>query len=427
MARPFHFALVGFGNIGTGVVAHWRAHRALLESRVGRPFVLKAICDIDLKTDRGVSTDGITLTSNVDELIADPTIDCVIELIGGTRIARTVVEKSLAAKKHVVTANKALIAETGRELFDLAEKNGVALLYEASVGAGIPLIKSLNGALLPNAISVVRGIVNGTTNFILSQMAATPGLGYEEVLKEAMRLGYAEPDPTLDVNGGDASHKIAILGAMAFGGDRRASDVVREGITAVDSADFDFARARRHTIKLVAGAYLSEAGVELSVWPTFVSVDHPLGATHGVLNCIEIVGDPMGSMTAIGAGAGKGSTSSGVMSDVMQVALLDDAGALLRSQPLRPNAPRPSIPPKAAEVHPRRYLRVRRCNPMAVEEALGFEALARHGDSIAMVAPQQTAAEREAMLAKLTALGVQAGDCCEIRTAAPTGDKALLP
>jgi homoserine dehydrogenase len=312
-------------------------------------------------------------------------------------------------------------------LFDLAEKNGVALLYEASVGAGIPLIKSLNGALLPNALSTVRGIVNGTTNFILSQMAATPGLGYEEVLKEAMRLGYAEPDPTLDVNGGDASHKIAILGAMAFGGDRRASDVVREGITAIDSADFDFARARRHTIKLVAGAYLTEAGVELSVWPTFVSVDHPLGATHGVLNCIEIVGDPMGSMTAIGAGAGKGSTSSGVMGDVMQVALLDDAAALLRSQPLRPNAPRPNIPPKAAEVQPRRYLRVRRCNPLAVEEALGFEALSRRADSIAMVAPRQTAAEREAMLAKLAALGVQAGDCCEIRTAAPTGDKALLP
>lgn len=427
MARPFHFALVGFGNIGTGVVAHWRQHRALLESRVGRPFVLKAICDIDLKTDRGVSTEGITLTSNMDEVIGDPTIDCVIELIGGTRIARTLVEKALGARKHVVTANKALIAETGRELFDLAERHGVALLYEASVGAGIPLIKSLNGALLPNAVSMVRGIVNGTTNFILSQMAATPGLGYEEVLKEAMRLGYAEPDPTLDVNGGDAAHKIAILGAMAFGGDRRASDVVREGITAVDSEDFDFARERRHTIKLIAGAYLTAAGVELSVWPTFVSVDHPLGATHGVLNCIEVVGEPMGSMTAIGAGAGKGSTSSGVLSDVMQVALFDNAEMLLRAQPLRPNAPRPSIPPKAPVAHPRRYLRVRGGDTVRVEEALGFEALARRANSIALVAPAQTDAERQEMLANLARLGVTSGDVCEIRTAPPTGDTALLP
>lgn len=427
MTRPFQFALVGFGNIGTGVVAHWRTHRAMLESRVGRPFVLKTICDVDLKTDRGVSTEGITLTSNIDDVLNDPAIDCMIELIGGTRIARTFVERALAAGKHVVTANKALIAETGRELFDLAERHGVSLMYEASVGAGIPLIKSLNGALLPNALSSVRGILNGTTNFILSQMAATPGLAYEEVLKEAMRLGYAEPDPTLDVDGSDAAHKIAILGALAFGGDRRAADVVRMGITTVSSDDFDFARARRHTIKLVAGAYLTEAGVELSVWPTFVSIDHPLGSTHGVLNVIEVTGDPMGSMTATGAGAGKGSTSSGVLSDVMQIALVDDAATLTRLQPLRPTASRPHVPAKATAVHPRRYLRIRRCDPARVEESLGFEALSRHGDRIALAAPQQSAGEREAMLAKLAAMGVASGDCCEIRTAAPTGEKALLP
>src|SRR5690606_16949777 len=262
-------ALIGFGNIGTGVVRHVRDYQEVLESRLGRPIRLKTICDVDITRDRGVPTRGIELTSDYQDITADPEIEAVVELVGGTGVSRRIVEACLKAGKHVVTANKALIAEYGAELFDLADKHKVSILFEAAVGAGIPIIKSFQGALLPNRINKIHGILNGTTNYILSRMEDDASADYAAVVADAQRLGYAEPDPTLDVEGVDAAHKIAILGALAFGIDARAADVVREGVTRITAADFAFARERDQTIKLLATAGLDESGaLALSVWPT---------------------------------------------------------------------------------------------------------------------------------------------------------------
>jgi homoserine dehydrogenase len=418
-SRPFVFALIGFGNIGTGVVRHVRDYQEVLESRLGRPIRLKTICDVDITRDRGVSTRGIELTSDYQDITADPEIEAVVELVGGTGVSRRIVEACLKAGKHVVTANKALIAEYGAELFDLADKHKVSILFEAAVGAGIPIIKSFQGALLPNRINKIHGILNGTTNYILSRMEDDASADYAAVVADAQRLGYAEPDPTLDVEGVDAAHKIAILGALAFGIDARAADVVREGVTRITAADFAFARERDQTIKLLATAGLDESGaLALSVWPTLVPTDHLMGRTRGVVNAVMVDAEPIGPTFAMGAGAGQGSTSSGVMSDLMQIALAADCATLQRMNPLRMPRPVGQEECRLAEVsHPARLLRVLTRDSAGVAKSLGRQVVAETDGAVFLSLPVQTADQREETLGKLVSLGIKKDAACEIRVA----------
>ncbi len=319
--------LVGFGNIGSGVVRWLQTNENLINSRLSRPLRLVRIADVDITTSRGVEVSRSLLTTDYFEVIADPAIQIVIELIGGVGIARKVVEGALRAGKHVVTANKALLAACGAELQALAAERGLMIGAEASVGAGIPVIRAMKQALAPNRFTRVAGILNGTTNFILSKMEAT-GAPFGEILAEAQRLGYAEPDPTFDIEGTDAAHKLAILASLAFGQDIRIEHVAAEGITRLRPAHFDWAARRGWRIKLVALASQDEKGaVDAHVAPTLVRREGALGAIMGVYNAVQFQATPVGQVQVSGRGAGQESTSSGVLSDVMMIAALSEQGA----------------------------------------------------------------------------------------------------
>ncbi len=417
MSKPMNIALVGFGNIGTGVVRHLAEFGDTIDARLPRPIVLKTICDMDLDRDRGVSTEGIAMTDDYRTIVSDPDIEVVIELVGGTKIANTIVRAALAAGKHVVTANKALVATYGAELFEAAAKGGATLLYEASVGAGIPIIRSLQTGLQPDRIDSLHGILNGTCNYILSTMEDRPGTTFDAVLKDAMRLGYAEPDPTLDIEGNDTAHKLAILGSLVFGADLRDTDVVLQGITRIRPVDFEHAGKTGQTIKLLATATRDGSGAPaLSVWPAFVPLNHPVGRVRGVVNTVWVEGEPIGATMYSGPGAGQGSTSSGILSDVMLIAQGGDVQTLRQLNPLG-FRPADGSAGKSAVTHPGRYLRVSCADPDAVLNGLGAKALARWDDAVAIEAPAQSGAEREEFLGKLGTLGIAEESVCEIRYA----------
>ncbi|MBX3730583.1 MAG: homoserine dehydrogenase [Candidatus Sumerlaeia bacterium] len=425
MSKPLKIALVGFGNIGTGLVRHLAEYGDLIARRLPRPIVLKVICDVDLQRDRGVSTAGITLTSDFQTILADPEIEAVVELVGGTRIAHTIVTGALQAGKHVVTANKALIATYGGELFAAARARGVQLLFEASVGAGIPIMRSLQTGLQSDRVRSLHGILNGTCNFILSAMEDTPGLAFQTVLEEAMRLGYAEPDPTLDIEGDDTAHKIAILGSLAFGRDLRIGNVAKMGITRLSPADFAFARKNGQTIKLLASAALGEDGTPaLAVWPTLIPLNHAVGRVRGVTNTVWIEAEPIGPIMLTGAGAGQGSTSSGVLSDLCLIAQAGSGEALARLNPL--TIPSGGQEPVVAPTHPRRVLRVATDRSAAVRAALpGCPVLAEEAGSLVLVAPHQSEAQRLDLYAKLAGCGVGNESVCELRVGLQASEGVL--
>ncbi|MCB2155794.1 homoserine dehydrogenase [bacterium] len=414
MSKPLKIALVGFGNIGTGLVRHLAEYGDLMNSRLPRPMQLTTICDTDLETDRGVPTDGIKMTSDYKEIVADPEIEVVVELVGGTGVARDIVEESLRAGKHVVTANKALIATYGGELFHAADDGGVHLLFEASVGAGIPVIRTMHTGLLPDRINHVYGILNGTCNYILSSMEDVIGVDFQTALKEAMQLGYAEPDPTLDIEGDDTAHKIAILASLAFGQDLRKEHVEKVGITRIAPEDIEFASMSGQTIKLLASAeQLKDGTVELSVRPTFIPLDHILGRVRDVLNACWVEAEPIGPTMYYGQGAGQGSTGSGVLADIMLIAKATDSAAIKRLMPLRiPHGN--SHPAMERESLPKRYLRVRTADLDGLVEALGSEPTERGKGYAIYVLPEENRADHEERLGKIKALGVSEDQVCEI-------------
>ncbi len=417
MSKPLKIALIGFGNIGTGVVRHLAEYATIINDRLPRPIVLKTICDTDLESGRDVSTEGIELTSDYNSIVNDPEVEVVIELVGGTTIANTIVRAALEAGKHVVTANKALIATYGAELFEIAEKGGAFLLFEASVGAGIPIIRSLQTGLQPNTITSLHGILNGTCNYILSTMEDQPGVEFEAVLKEAMRLGYAEPDPTLDIEGNDTAHKLAILGSLIYETDLRDSDVVLQGITRIRPVDFDHARRTGQTIKLLATAVRDTSGAPgLSVWPTFIPENHPVGRVRGVINTVWVEGDPIGPTMYSGPGAGQGSTSSGVLSDVMLIAQACDRNSLKHLNPLsfRPSG---KAGARTGILHPERYLRIICDDPDTIARQVELPLAGRWNDAVALTAPAHSNTERQELLGKLASLGVGDTNVCEIRYA----------
>jgi homoserine dehydrogenase len=312
--------LLGLGTVGTGTVE-------ILQDPLGRNPLIKAI-EIQrvgvrsLEKPRPVALPASVLTTDLDAIVTDPDIAIVVELMGGLEPARSLILKAIAHKKHIVTANKAVIARYGPEIYAAANENGVYVLLEAAVGGGIPIIKPLKQSLGANRIESIVGILNGTTNYILSRMTAE-GADFDDVLAEAQQLGYAEADPSADVDGLDAADKIAILASLGFGGRVKREDVACEGIRGVSAVDIAYAEKLGFVIKLLAiadgNAGEDSEALHLRVHPTLIGKDHPLANVNGVYNGVLVTGDPLGQVMFYGRGAGAGPTASAVVSDVINI------------------------------------------------------------------------------------------------------------
>ena len=318
MEKTVQIGLLGFGTVGTGVVRILKENAALIRQKTGTTTHIKTILVRDLQKKRKIEIDA-KLTTDAAEILKDPEISIVVEIMGGEEPARSLMLEALNQGKHVVTANKDVIAKYGRELFAAAEKNEVNLLFEASVGGGIPIIRPLKRCLAANRISEVMGIVNGTTNYMLDKMT-TEGIDFDTVLAEAQAKGYAEADPTADVGGWDAARKIAILASIAFGTRVSLEDVSVEGITKIEPEDIDYGRELGYVIKLLAIAQENEKGVNARVHPAFIPRDHPLASVRDVFNAIFVRGDALGEAMFYGRGAGGMPTASAVCADIMEAA-----------------------------------------------------------------------------------------------------------
>lgn len=330
--------LFGLGNIGVGVVRTLAANKDVIARNLGFSLNLRRIVDIDITTDRGVAVDPALLSTDRNDILNDTEISIVIELIGGAGIAKTLVEASLNAGKHVVTANKELIAKHGPELAALAAKNGVLLLFEASVGGGIPVLTPLLTCLRANKIDRVLGIVNGTTNYILTQMQDT-GAAFGDILKSAQEQGFAEADPTNDIEGFDAAYKTVILCSTAFGKRVDVGDIHREGITRIAACDMENAARMGYTVKLLSVSRDLGDRLDARVHPALVPLSHPLAGIKGVLNAVYIEGRPIGPLMFVGRGAGPDATSSAVLGDVIALAtdtISKTQADLFRDTPLMP-------------------------------------------------------------------------------------------
>ena len=312
--------LVGFGTIGSGVAKILLEHAEQLKAKTGIELVLKRICDLDLTTDRGVAVPDGVLTSNLADVLDDPDISVVIELVGGITFAKDLTLKAIAAGKSVVTANKALLAEAGRELFQAAREQGVSISFEASVGGGIPVIAAIRDGLIANDIQSIVGIVNGTCNYILTRMTAE-GTSYHDALAEAQRLGYAEADPTLDVGGIDTAHKLAILSAIGFAADFHYDGIHVEGITSIDPTDIEYAAELGYKLKLLAIGKRFDDELELRVHPTLLPREHPLASVNDVFNAVCVTGSAVGKTMFYGRGAGQMPTASAVVADLVDILL----------------------------------------------------------------------------------------------------------
>jgi homoserine dehydrogenase len=316
--KEIKIGLIGFGTVGAGVVRILQGNAPLIEQRLGGRISLHKIADIDLTRDRGVQVSPAILTTDAEGVLTDPEIAICIELIGGIEPARTFILKAMREGKHVVTANKALLALHGAEIFAAAQKNGVRIGFEASVGGGIPIIRSLREGLVANRIIAIFAILNGTSNYILTRMTQENKV-FRDVLKDAQRLGYAEADPTLDVEGIDTAHKLAILAALAFGIRVDLSDIFVEGISAITPLDIQYSSEFGYRIKLLAIGKGDGGKVELRVHPTMLPVHHLLSRVEGVYNAIYISGDAVGSTMFYGQGAGGLPTGSAVVSDLVDL------------------------------------------------------------------------------------------------------------
>ena len=318
MNKVVHVGLLGFGTVGGGVVQIFQNNAAMMARKTGAELHIKKILVRDLKKPRAVHCDA-ALTTDPADILNDPEIQIVVELLGGEEPAHSLMLAALQNGKHVVTANKDVIARHGRELFAAAEQQGVNLLFEASVGGGIPIIRPLKRCLAANRITEVMGIVNGTTNYMLDKMT-TDGVDFATVLAEAQAKGYAEADPTADVGGWDAARKIAILASIAFGTRVSLEDVSVEGITRIEPEDIDYGRELDYVVKLLAIAQENEKGVNARVHPAFIHKSHPLAAVRDVFNAIFVRGDAVGDTMFYGRGAGAMPTASAVCADVMEAA-----------------------------------------------------------------------------------------------------------
>ncbi len=322
MSEPFNIALIGCGTVGTGVARLILEQSSRLAERAGRPLVLKRVIVRDPNKPRPVSLPGMTVSADIQSVINDPNIHVAVELVGGTDWARRTVLDLLAAGKHVVTANKALLAEHGNEVFDAARQYNRAVAFEASVMGGVPIVAVLGQCLAANQILSLQGILNGTCNFILTGMTEQ-GRPYAEALADAQQRGYAEADPTLDVNGTDAAHKLAILSQLAFGATVPVSAIDRRGIADVHQMDIQYGRELGYAIKLLGEAWLDANTNQLALHVSPVLLRHQtlLAQVRGADNAIRILGDAVGETLLYGRGAGQMPTASAVMADIIDLAV----------------------------------------------------------------------------------------------------------
>jgi homoserine dehydrogenase len=319
MAETLGVALVGCGTVGTGVARVLLEQPARLTERCGKVLNLKRIIVRDARKPRDAAIPPELITTDPSAILNDPSIHLVVELIGGTTTAKSVILAALEAGKDVVTANKALLADAGQQIFDAARRAGKTVCFEGAVAGGVPIIKALGESLAANQVTAIQAILNGTSNFILSSMA-DKGLSYQQALAEAQHLGYAEADPTLDIDGSDAAHKLAILAQIAFGVTATPEEIDRVGIHHVEAEDIRFAGELGYVIKLLAEAWVLERRVALHVAPVMVRKTDMLGQVRGPYNAVQIVGDLVGETLYQGPGAGMMATASAVVADLIDLA-----------------------------------------------------------------------------------------------------------
>ncbi|ADX45178.1 homoserine dehydrogenase [Paracidovorax avenae] len=319
--KPIQVGLLGIGTVGSGVFNVLRRNQEEIRRRAGRGIEIAMVADLDVERARSVAGSSVQVVNDARAVIANPDIDIVVELIGGYGVAKALVLEAIAAGKHVVTANKALLAVHGTEIFAAASAKGVMVAFEAAVAGGIPIIKALREGLTANRIQWIAGIINGTTNFILSEMR-DKGLDFDVVLKEAQRLGYAEADPTFDIEGVDAAHKATIMSAIAFGIPVQFDKAYVEGITKLAAADIRYAEQLGYRIKLLGIAKRREGGVELRVHPSLVPSKRLIANVEGAMNAVVVQADAVGTTLYYGKGAGSEPTASAVIADLVDIARL---------------------------------------------------------------------------------------------------------
>jgi len=325
--------LIGFGTIGTGVIKLLRENEELIRKRLGARFVIKKIADVDIETTRPVTVEREILTTDVNDILTDPEISIVVELVGGYTHAKTFVLEAIHGGKHVVTANKALIATYGNEIFDAADDEKVNIGFEASVGGTIPIIKTLKESLAGNNIESVFGIMNGTCNYILTRMTKD-GKDFASALKDAQDLGFAEADPTFDIEAVDTAHKLAIILSLSYGKRVVLDDIYREGISEISWQDIEFAGELGYTIKLLAIAIRRGDTIEARIHPTMIPFDHILASVNGNFNAFHLIGDASDSVFLYGQGAGMMPTASAVVGDMIDISR-DIMAGIWRRVPLR--------------------------------------------------------------------------------------------
>jgi homoserine dehydrogenase len=401
--KPIQVGLLGIGTVGSGTFKVLQRNQEEIQRRAGREIRIAAVADLDLARARSIVGDAAQVIDDARRIIADPDVDIVVELIGGTTTAKALVLEAIARGKHVVTANKALLAVHGNEIFAAAHAKGVMIGFEAAVAGGIPIIKALREGLTANRIEWVAGIVNGTTNFILSEMR-DKGLDFATVLKEAQRLGYAEADPTFDIEGIDAAHKATIMCAIAFGVPMQFSKAHVEGITALQAADIRYAEQLGYRIKLIAMARRAAQGIELRVHPTLVPSKRLIANVEGAMNAVVVQGDAVGTTLYYGKGAGSEPTASAVVADLVDITRLHTADPDHRVPHLafRPDAlaSTPILPMQ--EVVTAYYLRLRVADQTGVLSRI-TTILAEHDISIDAVLQRESAeGERQTDLIILT-------------------------
>ena len=322
--KPIQVGLMGMGTVGSGTFNVLQRNQSEIKRRAGRGIEISMVADLDVVKAQAMAGAHVKVVSDARQIIANPEIDIVVELIGGYGIAKTLVLEAIAAGKHVVTANKALLAVHGTEIFAAAHAKGVMVAFEAAVAGGIPIIKALREGLTANSIHWVAGIINGTTNFILSEMR-DKGLDFQEVLKEAQRLGYAEADPTFDIEGVDAAHKVTLMSAIAFGIPVQFDKAYVEGITKLGAADIKYAEQLGYRIKLLGITKRTATGIELRVHPSLVPTQRLIANVEGAMNAVMVQGDAVGTTLYYGKGAGSEPTASAVIADLVDITRLHTA------------------------------------------------------------------------------------------------------
>jgi homoserine dehydrogenase len=430
--KPINVGLLGIGTVGGGTFNVLQRNAEEITRRAGRPIRITMVADRNLDLARKITEGACRVTDDAFAVVSDPDVDIVIELIGGYGVAKELVMKAIANGKHVVTANKALLATHGNEIFEAAQEQGVMVAFEAAIAGGIPIVKAVREGLTANRIEWVAGIINGTTNFILSEMR-DKGLAFDVVLKEAQRLGYAEADPTFDIEGVDAAHKITLLASLAFGIPVQFDKAHIEGISKLDAIDIQYAEQLGYRIKLLGISKRTDEGVELRVHPTLIPTKRLIANVEGAMNAVLVQGDAVGPTLYYGKGAGAEPTASAVIADLVDVTRMHTADPENRVPHLafQPNAMSDLKILPMDEVQTSYYLRLRVQDKPGVladitrilaDEQISIGAVIQkepgEGESQAdlIMLTHQTREKRiNAALTKIEALNVLAGKVTKLR------------